>query len=176
MPDKSGRKPDTPSPSPDHAGHRDRLRKRLLNTGFEALADYELLELVLFMALPRRDTKPIAKALLERFGSFARVISTDPRGLDEVKGMGRPGVIDTNERPLYIGGADNLVRRFNAGHPSINGWDCYRYDQLPHMEKQQRVALERMMIRVSANALGNKRGVSTMSISAYKRANDRIDA
>ncbi len=85
-------------------------------------------------------------------------------------------LIDTNERLLYIGEADNLVRRFNAGHPSINGWDCYRYDQLPHMEKQQRVALERMMIRVSASVLGNKRGVSTMSISAYELANDRIDA
>ncbi len=78
---------------PDHAGHRDRLRERFLNSGPEALADYELLELVLFMALPRRDTKPIAKALLERFGSFAGVISADPRRLDEVKGMGRSGVI-----------------------------------------------------------------------------------
>lgn len=78
---------------PDYAGHRDRLRERFLNTGPEALADYELLELVLFMALPRRDTKPIAKALLERFGSFAGVISADPRRLDEVKGMGRSGVI-----------------------------------------------------------------------------------
>ncbi|MFP6740431.1 MAG: DNA repair protein RadC [Alphaproteobacteria bacterium] len=78
---------------PDYADHRDRLRERFLNTGPEALADYELLELVLFMALPRRDTKPIAKALLERFGSFAGVISADPRRLDEVKGMGRSGVI-----------------------------------------------------------------------------------
>jgi len=77
----------------DYSGHRDRLRERFLNTGPEALADYELLELVLFMALPRRDTKPIAKALIERFGSFAGVISADPRRLGEVKGMGRSGVI-----------------------------------------------------------------------------------
>ena len=89
-------RPDSARPNsarPDYAGHRDRLRERFLNAGPAALADYELLELVLFMALPRRDTKPIAKALLDRFGSFAGVISADPRRLDEVKGMGRSGVI-----------------------------------------------------------------------------------
>lgn len=63
---------------PQHAGHRDRLRERFLNAGSEALADYELLELVLFMAQPRRDTKPVAKALLDRFGSFAGASAPTP--------------------------------------------------------------------------------------------------
>ena len=64
--------PDDASPAALGAeGHRARMRARLLTAGPESLADYELLEMVLFLALPRRDTKPIAKALLDRFGSFA---------------------------------------------------------------------------------------------------------
>ena len=61
-------------PSPHYHGHRDRLKKRLLDSQGEALADYEVLEAILFRALPRRDTKPIAKELLQRFGGFAEVI------------------------------------------------------------------------------------------------------
>ena len=79
--------------APNHAGHRQRLRDRFLNSGPDALADYELLELILFSALPRVDTKSIAKTLLKRFGGFAAVISADPRRLDEVKGVGRAGVV-----------------------------------------------------------------------------------
>ncbi len=73
---------------PHYHGHRERLRRRFRNNGPEAIADYELLELVLFRALPRRDTKPIAKALIEKFGSFSEVISAPPRRLIEVKGIG----------------------------------------------------------------------------------------
>ena len=57
--------------APHYHGHRDRLRARFREAGAEALADYELLELLLFRALPRRDVKPLAKALLAHFGSFA---------------------------------------------------------------------------------------------------------
>ena len=83
-------KPDKPA---GHSGHRERLRDRFLNAGPDALADYELLELVLFSALPRVDTKATAKALLARFGGFAAVISAEPRRLEEVKGIGRAGVV-----------------------------------------------------------------------------------
>lgn len=55
---------------PHHAGHRDRLRERFLKGGVEAMADYEILELILFLALPRRDVKPLAKKLIATFGSF----------------------------------------------------------------------------------------------------------
>jgi len=58
-----------------HHGHRARLRERFLNAGQQSLADYELLELVLFRAIPQRDVKPIAKRLIEHFGDFNRVIS-----------------------------------------------------------------------------------------------------
>ena len=59
---------------PHYHGHRERLRERFHGAGPEALSDYELLEMALFPALPRRDTKPLAKALLKTFGSFAEVI------------------------------------------------------------------------------------------------------
>ena len=62
-------------PKPHYSGHRDRLRDRFKKSGATALADYELLELILFRAIPRRDTKPIAKALLAQFGTVAEVLS-----------------------------------------------------------------------------------------------------
>jgi len=74
--------------APHYHGHRDRLRTRLREGGQAALADYELLELVLFRALPRRDVKPLAKALIDKFGSFAEVISAPPARLAEVDGAG----------------------------------------------------------------------------------------
>ena len=70
------------------AGHRQRLKDRFAAGGAEALPDYELLELVLFTAIPRRDTKPVAKRLIERFGSFAEVVNAPPERLKEVKGIG----------------------------------------------------------------------------------------
>lgn len=75
-------------------GHRERLRGRFLKAGGEALADYELLELVLFRAIPRRDVKPLAKALLARFGSFAGVVSARPERLREIEGLGEAAVIE----------------------------------------------------------------------------------
>src|SRR4051812_48210635 len=69
-------------------GHRERLRERFLAGGADALPDYELLELVLFAAIPRRDVKPLAKALLARFDSFADVIAAPRERLAEVNGIG----------------------------------------------------------------------------------------
>lgn len=77
-----------PAPPPHFHGHRDRLRTRLRELGGEALLDYELLELLLFQLLPRRDTKPIAKELLARFGSVSEVLSAPRRMLLEVSGVG----------------------------------------------------------------------------------------
>lgn len=79
---------------PHHLGHRQRLRERLLKGDAGTLPDYELLELVLFRALPRIDTKPLAKALIDRFGSFADVISAKPERLREVKGVGESVVAE----------------------------------------------------------------------------------
>lgn len=80
----------TPKISGDHAGagHRSRLRARLLGGGAEALADYEVLEYLLFAAIKQGDTKPVAKALIDRFGSIAGVLNADARALQSVKGVG----------------------------------------------------------------------------------------
>ena len=80
---------DTTSAAPDHLGHRERLRQRFLAGGPDALADYELLELILFGAHPRGDTKPLAKRLLAAFkDDFAELIAADPAVLRRIKGTG----------------------------------------------------------------------------------------
>jgi DNA repair protein RadC len=82
------------APIADNSGHRERLRERFRKGGPDALPDYELLELVLFRALPRRDTKGIAKQLLARFGSFAEVVNAPEPRLKEVKGVGQSVVTE----------------------------------------------------------------------------------
>jgi DNA repair protein RadC len=81
------------SETPDYLGHRQRLRDRFLAGGSGALADYELLELLLCQALPRIDTKPLAKALIKRFGSFAGVMAAPPADLQEIKGVGEAAAV-----------------------------------------------------------------------------------
>jgi DNA repair protein RadC len=78
----------TSASKPDYLGHRDRLRQRLLTAGPEALGDYELLEFLLFSARPRGDTKPLAKALIARFGGLAGVLGADRDALLSVAGLG----------------------------------------------------------------------------------------
>lgn len=73
---------------PHYLGHRQRLRDKLLNNGSEALADYELLELVLSIAIPRRDVKPLAKELINTFKTFGGVITANPSDLKQIKGVG----------------------------------------------------------------------------------------
>ena len=86
-------RPATDGPAHYH-GHRARLRERLLQAGSEAVADYELIELVLFRAIPRRDVKPLAKALIARFGSFAEAIAAEPARLAEVEGMSQGAIAE----------------------------------------------------------------------------------
>lgn len=84
-----------PSPAakePHYLGHRDRLREKFAQSGGDALPDYELLELLLFRSIPRRDVKPLAKALILRFGSFPEVLGAERGRLLEVDGIG-PGVV-----------------------------------------------------------------------------------
>ena len=86
--------PTTPL-KPDYIGHRERLRKKLLECGDNvdtAFADYELLELLLTIAIPRRDVKPLAKKLITKFGSFAGVINANPNELSGISGIGETTV------------------------------------------------------------------------------------
>lgn len=80
--------------APHYLGHRERLRERFRKGGNAALTDYEFLELILFRAMPRRDVKPIAKALLTRFGSFADVLAARPERLEEIPGLGEAAIIE----------------------------------------------------------------------------------
>ncbi|SFI80152.1 RadC family protein [Aerobium aerolatum] len=83
-----------PAPKPHYAGHRDRLRARVRKSGADTLADYELLELLLFRSIPRADTKAMAKALIARFGSFAEVLGAPEHLLREIKGIGKEAAFD----------------------------------------------------------------------------------
>ena len=80
--------------APHYHGHRERLRARFREAGAEALSDYELLELVLFRAIPQRDVKPLAKQLVAKFGSFAEVIAAPEKRLREVKGLGDAAITE----------------------------------------------------------------------------------
>jgi DNA repair protein RadC len=79
---------------PHYHGHRQRLRDRFTEAGEQALADYELMELLLFRAIARRDVKPLAKALIERFGSFAGAIAARPERLREIAGLSEAAIVE----------------------------------------------------------------------------------
>ena len=109
------------SAAPHYLGHRERLRERLLSAGAEAMPDYELLELLLFGARPRGDTKPLAKALLKRFGSFAAVLSAEKPALLEVAGMGEASVAAL----LAVrAAAQRLLRGEIEQRPVIGSWQA----------------------------------------------------
>jgi len=79
---------------PHYLGHRERLRRRFRDAGADAVPDYELLELILFRAAPRRDTKPLAKALLARFGTFAEALNAPEELLRKVPGVGEAAITE----------------------------------------------------------------------------------
>lgn len=107
-------------PEPDlRAGHRQRLNERFASGGPEALPDYELLEMVLFGAIPRRDTKDLAKLLLQRFGSFAEVINAPPERLKEIKGVGDTVVTHLK---LVRAAALRLMRDSIMQRPVLGSW------------------------------------------------------
>ena len=82
------------SEAPHYRGHRERLRARFADSGDQGLPDYELLELLLFRSIPQRDVKPLAKALIARFGSLSGVLGARPERLREVKGIGETVALD----------------------------------------------------------------------------------
>jgi DNA repair protein RadC len=104
---------------PLYAGHRQRLRDRFRKGGAEALPDYELLELVLFRAIPRRDTKDLAKRLLARFGTFAEVVNAPEARLSEISGAGEAVV---SEIKLVRAAALRLMKSEIAARPLLSSW------------------------------------------------------
>ena len=104
-----------------NAGHRERLRERFLTGGAAAMPDYELLEMALFAALPRRDTKPLAKALLKRFGSFAEVIAAPRDRLKEIPGVGDSVV---SQLKIVEAAAARLAQTRVIGKPALSSWSA----------------------------------------------------
>jgi DNA repair protein RadC len=119
------------------ADHRKRLRDRFLNSGAASLADYEMLELVLFRAIPRQDVKPLAHLLLEVFGDFNRVLSAPVSRLIEVKGVGDAVI---TELKIIEAAAQRLARSRILKQHVISSWDAvldYCHITMAHRDTEQ---------------------------------------
>ena len=124
----------------DAAGHRARLRQRLAEGGGEALLDHELVEYLLALAIPRQDTKPLAKALLREFGGIGGVLTADGEALKRVKGMGETSVAAVK---IAHAAAVRLLRGEVADRPVLANWqallDYLRADMVHHAIERFRV-------------------------------------
>jgi DNA repair protein RadC len=107
--------------APHYREHRERLRTRFLKAGAEAVADYELLELVLFGAIPRRDLKPLAKELIATFGSFAEAISAPIERLEKIKGL---GPVSIAQLKAVQAAAGRLTRGEIKRRPVLSSWSA----------------------------------------------------
>ena len=157
---------DTCQPAPLPAGarlpsyirdHRKRLRDRFLSGGAAAMPDYELLELVLFRAIPRRDVKPLARELLDKFGDFNNVISAPAPQLAEVSGIGDAVIC---ELKIIEAAAHRLSRARVLQRHVISSWDAlldYCHTTMAHRETEQfRVFyLDRKNILIADEEQGN---------------------
>ena len=105
--------------APHYHGHRERLRARFRDAGADAVSDYELLELLLFRAIPQRDIKPLAKELIAKFGSFAEVVAAPAKRLTEVKGVGDSVV---TELKIVHAAASRLARGQMRKRTVLSSW------------------------------------------------------
>src|SRR5690242_13161461 len=110
-----------PAAKPHYHGHRERLRNRFREAGASALADYELLELILFRSIPLKDTKPIAKDLIAKFGSFAEVLAAPRQRLEEVKGVKEATSTDLK---IIHAAASLLTRGAVKKRPVLSSWQA----------------------------------------------------
>ncbi|HRK41741.1 MAG TPA: DNA repair protein RadC [Gemmobacter sp.] len=117
--------------------HRKRLRTRFMEGGAAAMPDYELLELVLFRAIPRQDVKPLARLLLDTFGDFNRVVTAPVARLVAVKGVGDSVV---QELKIVEAAAQRMARARVMQRPVLSGWDAlldYCHTAMAHRETEQ---------------------------------------
>lgn len=117
--------------------HRARLRDRFMSGGAAALPDYEMLELILFRAIPRQDVKPLARRLLDRFGDFNGVLSASPARLRETHGVGEAVV---QELKIVEAAAHRLSRARVMGRPVVSSWQSlldYCHTTMSHRETEQ---------------------------------------
>ncbi len=119
------------------ADHRQRLRARFMQGGAAAIPDYEMLELVLFRAIPRRDVKPLARSLMERFGDFNRVLTAPPERLRDVPGVGEAVI---TELKVIEAAAHRMARARIMQKPVLSSWDAlldYCHTTMAHRETEQ---------------------------------------
>jgi DNA repair protein RadC len=119
------------------ADHRARLRERFMTGGAGAMPDYEMLELVLFRAIPRQDVKPLARRLIEAFGDFNRVLTAPAARLEQVEGVG-PAVV--TELKIVEAAAQRMARARIMHRPVLSGWDAlldYCHTTMAHREIEQ---------------------------------------
>lgn len=125
---------------PDGTGHRSRLRKRLAEGGPDALLDHELIEYLLALAIPRRDTKPLAYELLREFGGIGGLLTAAPEELARIKGMGETSVAAIK---IAQAAALRLLRAEVAERPVLSNWqavlDYLRADMAHHGNERVRV-------------------------------------
>ena len=117
--------------------HRQRLRDRFMAGGSAALPDYELLELVLFRAIPRQDVKPLARALIDRFGDFNRVIAAPVPALKDVRGIGEAVI---TELKIVEAAAHRMARSRVMARHVVSSWDAlldYCHTVMAHRETEQ---------------------------------------
>lgn len=122
---------------PHHVGHRSRLKSRFLDGGADALPDYEMLELLLYLGIPRRDVKPLAKDLLKRFGDFGGVMAATPADLLSVDGMGESAVVALKS---VASAAQRMMRLSVLNQPVLNTWDAllsYCHAMMAHEKIEQ---------------------------------------
>ena len=134
---RASRAPAGPESAPHYFNHRERLRTRFLAAGPAGLADYEMLELVLFRAIPRRDVKPLAKELIARFGDFNGVISAPPARLRDLPGVGEAVV---SELKIVEAAAHRLARARVLNRPALSSWAAlmdYCKATMAHRETEQ---------------------------------------
>ncbi len=127
----------SPAETPHYLGHRERLRDRFHGAGADALSDYELLEMVLFTAQPRRDMKPLAKSLLKKFGSFAEVIHAPEARLREVKGVGD---VTINGLKLIAAAASRIAKGQLKQRTMLSSWNdviAYCRTSMAFADKEQ---------------------------------------
>ncbi|MFM1863288.1 MAG: hypothetical protein RLZ26_1810 [Pseudomonadota bacterium] len=154
--------------------HRARLRARFMAGGPDAVPDYELLELVLFRAIPRQDVKPLARSLIERFGDFNRVISAPPARLADVAGVGEAVIV---ELKLIEAAAQRLARARVINRPVLSSWQAlidYCQTALAHRETEEFRVLyldrKNVLIADEAQARGTVDHVPVYPREVIKRA------
>lgn len=106
--------------SPHYTGHRERLRERFIRGGVDALADYELLELILFTAIPRRDVKPLAKTLIAHYGSLAAVFGAPIEQLARHKGLTENSAAVIK---IVVAAAMHMIRADVMNRPILSSWE-----------------------------------------------------